>query len=637
MSREQTAREGWMTVQVETRMRWGLRLLRVVAVGVPFLIFLVLGFPFPIQCQVNPVLLDTLQVQVTSRASPGLPVLTRSVQLLGRSEIQALPVRTISGLLEWATGVEVQARSPAQSDLGIRGAGFEQVVVLVNGVRMSDPQTGHFDLDLAVPLDQVERVEILRGPASALYGADAVGGVVNIVTGQGGVGWQGRVEGGSWGSARASGSGGFRGEGGGTLHLGGEASTGDGHRPGTDFESYLLNLSGVHPLPIGELIGDLGFAQRDFGAQDFYAPYPSFEKTRSYTSALRWTLPARDQTEVEIGASYRRHKDEFTLIRDQPEVYQNQHTSSQGGGEALVRGVTWKGIEVVIGGEVNQDILRSNSLGDRDETRGALFGEAVAGGKGTGVLSLGVRQDWHQGFGSFFSPSLSGSLRLSSSLRARGSVGRSFRAPTWTERYYQDPINVGYADLSPEKAWSGDVGFDLNPASGLSLSVTGFYRAAEDLIDWARSEEGGTEAPWETRNVESATFRGLEADFSFKGPLETDWSMGGMFLSIDSEEAPGFTSKYALRPLKEQINLGVGRVFGREFSLGVNVQRAKRDGQDAYTRLDVRTGLRMGPTWVYLDANNLLDEEYPDITGALAPGRALYFGLEIGTRKGSRD
>lgn len=626
-----------MTGKFETRKRWGSRLMRVVSFGFPLFSVVVLGLPNPIQCQVDPVYLDTLQVQITSRASPGLPVLTRSVQLLGRSDIQALPVRTISGLLGWATGVEVQVRSPAQSDLGIRGAGFEQVVVLVNGVRMSDPQTGHFDLDLAVPLDQVDRVEILRGPASALYGADAVGGVVNIVTREGSGGWQGRLEGGSWGSARVAGSGGFRSEGGGTLQLGGEASTGDGHRPGTDFEAYLLNLSGAHPLSAGGISGDFGFAQRDFGAQDFYAPYPSFEKTRSYTSALRWNLPVRNQAEVEIGASYRRHEDEFTLIRDQPEVYQNQHTSSQVGGEVLVRGARWKGIEVILGGELNQDHLRSNSLGHRDETRGALFGEAVAGGKRTGVLSLGVRQDWHQGFGGFFSPSLSGSLRLSPSVRARASVGRSFRAPTWTERYYQDPINVGYADLSPEKAWSGEVGFDFNPASGLSLTVTGFYRSAEDLIDWAKSADGGAEAPWETRNVVSATFGGLEGDVSFQGPLETDWSLGGMFLSIDSEEAPGFTSKYALRPLEEQVTLGVGRVFGGEFSVAVKVQRAKRDGEDAYVRVDGRTGLRVGPTWIYLDANNLLDEEYPDITGALAPGRALYLGMEVGTRRGPRD
>ena len=165
--------------------------------------------PAALLAQTRPLPLDTLLVQVGSRVSPQLPVLTRSVQIIGQDEIQSLPVRTVSGLLEWATSVEIQSRSPAQSDLGIRGAGFEQVVVLVNGVRMSDPQTGHFDLDLAVPLDLIERVEVLRGPSSAVYGSDAVGGVVNIVTKGDGEGWNGRVEGGSWGTARVSAGGGI--------------------------------------------------------------------------------------------------------------------------------------------------------------------------------------------------------------------------------------------------------------------------------------------------------------------------------------------------------------------------------------------------------------------------------------------
>ena len=216
-----------------------------------------------LRAQEAPVRLDTLQVQVGSRVSAELPVLTRSIQVLGRREIEAQPARTLAGLLEWATGVDLMARSPAQSDLGIRGGSFEQVVVLVNGVRMSDPQTGHFDLDLAVPLDQIERVEILRGPASALYGADAVGGVVNVVTRQGTVPWQARAEGGSWGSARLSGSGAVVDLGGITGDVGGELSRSDGHRPGTDFETALLHLSLRRALGQGALTGEAGFARKD--------------------------------------------------------------------------------------------------------------------------------------------------------------------------------------------------------------------------------------------------------------------------------------------------------------------------------------------------------------------------------------
>ena len=153
--------------------------------------------------------LDTLKVEVGSRVSSMLPAATRAVEVIDRERIDMIPARNVAELLRWATSVDFMPRSPAQADLSIRGAGFEQVLVLVDGVRVSDRQTGHFDLNVTVPLDRVERVEILRGPASALYGADAVGGVVNIVTRNSGPQWEGRMEGGSFGTgALAVGGGG---------------------------------------------------------------------------------------------------------------------------------------------------------------------------------------------------------------------------------------------------------------------------------------------------------------------------------------------------------------------------------------------------------------------------------------------
>ncbi len=585
--------------------------------------------------QTNPVTLDTLRVQVGSRARSRVPALTRSIRILGADEIGKLPARTLGGLLEWATGVEVQSRSPAQSDLSIRGAGSEQVLVLVNGVRMSDPQTGHFDLDLAVPLDQVERVEILRGPASALYGADAVGGVVNVVTKGVGAGWTGRIEGGSWGSARAGGGGGWSWGESGSVQFGGEWSRSDGHRAGTDFETVLLHAALSRPMGAGGWMGDFGLARRDFGAQDFYAPYPSFEKTRTYTSALRWRSGADAGVGVEVGTSFRRHEDEFTLVRENPAVYQNRHTSSQVGVDALARSTPRDGLDAVLGGELYQDMLRSNALGDRDEARGALFGELALGGNGNGTLSFGARQDWHESFGSFLSPSLSGSVRFSPFMRARAAVGRSFRAPTWTERYYRDPINVGREDLDPERTWSGEMGLDVSGRSDFRLAVTAFSRRGEDLIDWARPSEADPAVPWETRNVKEADFLGLETELELRGPFGLRWRVGGMLLSVDSKESLGYLSKYVLRPVTEQTTLGVSKNFQGGVDMGLNLQRARRDGEDPYYRLDIRGGFRLGPAWVYLDANNLFDARYPDITGALAPGRALYLGIEWGgSRKG---
>jgi iron complex outermembrane receptor protein len=387
-------------------------------------------------------------------------------------------------------------------------------------------------------------------------------------------------------------------------------------------------------LEAGDLSGEFGIARRDFGAQDFYAPYPSFERTRTYTSSIRWSPGGAGGSGIEAGFAFRRHEDEFTLIRTDPSVYQNRHTSSQAGGDALVRGVPFEGVSVVAGGELFRDFLRSNALGDRGETRGAVFMEAVIGAASPWVLSAGLREDWHQGFGSFLSPSISGSLRVGANVKLRGALGRSFRAPTWTERYYQDPVNRGREDLKPEKAWSGELGLDLSPGSGLLLELTGFRRESEDLIDWARPEAGseapGQEPPpWETRNIEEATFTGIEVDASGAGPLGLEWTFGGMWMSVESEEAPGFFSKYALRPLVEQVTFGLTKAVAGGASVGVHAQRARRKGEDPYLRLDFRARVRIGEAWVYVDANNLLGEEYPDVTGSLAPGRALFVGLEL--------
>jgi iron complex outermembrane receptor protein len=580
-----------------------------------------------VAAQDDVVALDTLQVQVGSRASPSLPLRTRSIQLLGAEEVRNLPVRTVPDLLGWATGVEVSSRSPAQHDLSVRGGGFEQVVVLVNGVRMSDPQTGHFDLNLAVPVDQVARVEVLRGPASALYGADAVGGVVNVVTRAGARPRSVRLEAGSWGTLRLSAGGGVGEEGESVLRASGEMSRSDGHRPGTDFEAALLHLTGSTSLGGGRLSADVGLSRRDFGARDFYAPYPSFERTRTVDASVRWTGREGEGGWMEAGTSFRRHGDEFILLRHDPSFYRNEHTSSQAGADLLAR-TRLGGARLAFGVEAFAHLLRSNSLGNREEGRGALFGEMALGRGRRGALSVGLRGDWHQGFGVVFSPSVSASHRLARNLRVRTALGRSFRAPTWTERHYRDPVNVGREDLAPERAWSGEVGADLFLGSGARLAVTAFGRRATDLIDWARPVGGSEEAPWEARNVEEATFTGVEADLTLAGPLDVRWSLGASLLSLREEERADYLSKYALRPVMEDLLVRARRSFPGGVEVSVQGRRTRRRGEEPYHLLGARVAFRLGDARLYLDTSNLTDQEYPDVAGAPAPGRAFFLGVE---------
>ena len=587
--------------------------------------------PAVLQGEQRPTELDTLRVEVTSRIDPRLPASTRSIQLLSSDEISSLPVRTISELLEWATGVDVLSRSPAQSDLSIRGASFEQVVVLVNGIRMSHPQTGHFDLDLVVPLEAVERVEVLRGAASALYGADAMGGVVNVVTRRGKEPVTGSIQGGSWNTVRVSAHGGVD-ETGLSLNAGGEGSRSDGHREGTDYETTLLHLSASHPAGKGRVSGELGASRRDFGAQDFYASYPSFEKTRHYTASLGWRSAAAGAYSWETQFSARRHDDDFVLVRDDPTLYRNEHATSQAGGTLLGRYRGWRGVNVAVGSELFWENLRSSNLGIRMERRGAVFGEALFGGLGTAVVSVGARADWRQGFGVFLSPSLSGSVNALPGVRVRGALGRSFRAPTWTERYYRDPVNVGQPYLLPERAWSAEAGTDAIYGPRFRASATVFLRRATSLIDWARPLTGDDADPWEARNVADATFKGVEVDAEIQSPLGLRWTLGGMALSMRAKDATGFRSKYALRPMREQLTVGVERSVRSWASARVRIRHGRREGEESYRRLDLRVNLKVGGGWLFFDALNVTNYRYSDVTGALAPGRALFVGFGMAGR-----
>jgi vitamin B12 transporter len=584
--------------------------------------------------------LDAIPV-LGSRVSAELPLRTRSVQVMDRATLESIPARSVAEALRWATGVEVQSRSPAQTDLSIRGGSFEQLLVLVDGVRMSDPQTGHFDLDLTLPLDRVERIEILRGPASAQYGSDAVGGVVNIVTRRTPDGVGARVEGGSFGTlvgaveATASLPAGL------ALELAGEAGRSDGHRTGTEWEQLLGTVRLTAPVSGGRLVAEGGLARRDFGAEAFYAPFPSFEATRTETASLSWIPAAAARVRVEPRVTWRGHDDDFILIRDNPSVYQNVHRSTQAGADLTVRMSPTPGVTLAAGGEVARHRLASNALGERSETRSALHLEVGARPVSPLDLSVGLRHDDHARWGGFTSPSVAAAWSVAPALRLRASWGRSFRGPTWTERYYADPGHVPNPEVRPERGEAWEVGVQVEPAARVSLQLAGFTRTNRDLIDWARPAlpEGviaDPPSPWVPRNVNEARFRGLEAEATWQVEARTQLTLSGTLLSLEADGEPGFESKYALRPLTEQVMAGVRQELGalRLFVRGLHGRRA---GEDAFREMDVRLDTPIALGWargatLFVDVRNLLGSDHLDLTSNPVPGRAFFVGVRTAAR-----
>jgi iron complex outermembrane receptor protein len=571
--------------------------------------------------------LDTLRVRVGSRAWAALPVALRSVEVIDRSRIEAAPAQTVADLLTWALGLDPQARSAAQADVGIRGSSFEQILVLVDGVRMSDAQTAHFDLDLAIPLDAIERIEVLRGPASAQYGSDAMGGVIHIVTRRGAP-TNARIEAGTHASLAGSAATSVGVPGGTTGSFGLEYDRSDGTRSGTDYDVGLVRASIDLPWAEGALRADAAYALRNFGAADFYTPvnrFDSYEETRTLTAAVGWQASEDRRLAVEPRISVRRHDDEFILQRDDPAFYRNVHENWQLGGELHARYAVDSGARFAVGAEAFRDLLDSNNLGERTETRAAVFAEIAAGTTGRWLTQTGLRLDWHSEFGEFLAPSFAAAFWPSDRLRVRGSLGRSFRAPSWTERFYMDPTNIGTADLQPERAWSAELGAQLS-LRGARIDVALWMRDADELIDWVMPEGAPTD-PFRTMNIETARFRGIDALIEWRGPLQTTMSLSGTALTLDAPEANGFNSKYVLSPLTEAIVLTVDRAVLGGFGVGVRARHARRVGEDSHVLADVRTSYARRGWDAYLDVTNITNAEYLDVSARIGAGRQLRAGL----------
>lgn len=585
--------------------------------------------------------LDTLRVSVGSRASATLPVLTRNVQVIHRHQIALMPARNVQEVLARALGVDLLSRSPAQANVAVHGSSFEQVLVMVNQVKVNDLQTGHFHLNLAVPLEDIQRIEILRGPASSLYGADAVGGVINIVTdNQPSRHVHAGVNAGSFrtaGLALGAGAAGERFDG----RISGDASRSDGHRrpgthpdssTGTDYFIAQARTSGTAAIGRSTLRAEIGIAARDFGARRFYtsptAHFDEYEETRTLTGSLALEPERDNRFTIQPRLNFRRHSDDFVLFRNDPEFYRNTHTSWRVGGDVTGRLALTTGANLAFGAEASSDRLKSTNLGDRREWRGALFAEAAAGHAGQAMFNVGIRADGHSEYGGYLAPSVSGAFWPTSALRLHASAGRAFRAPNWTERYYSDPENLGNPELQPERAWAMETGASLSLGPGLRLTASAFQRRATQLIDWARPRNDH-DAMWTALNVSSARFVGVELEVKTRIGDNTTANTRFSALSVDAATSGSYVSKYALRPLTRTMALELERTLPLGLTAAGHVRSARRAGdREAYTLVDGRIMWRgTSTTSLFLDVLNLTDSHYLDVARLPAAGRSFHAGL----------
>jgi len=558
-----------------------------------------------------------------TRIGAPFPARTRSVAVVGAPDIRG------AGSLPAAialSGADVMARAPegAQAEMSLRGSTYQQVLVMVDGVPVNDPQTAHHGLNVPLTPDDLARIEVLRGPGSSAHGADALGGAVNLVTapvtGRSARAWTRVADRGTRSTGATVGD---------RLGPFGQAvsfvdSRSNGFGYDRDFASQVLTTRSSLAHPGGEMAVVLGMADREFGAFDFYTPglgYPSREWTRARLGVVTETLGYR-RASLKLTGHQRLHFDRFMLDQARPTKYLNEHTTRTGGFSAEAGYDLGRPGRSALGVELVREGITSKSLGGRTRTRRAAFVAHRLEAGNAVDLDGGVRAD-DSDWGTTLSPSLGAGWRPVQSVRLRASGGKAFRVPTFTEMYYRDPANSGNADLKPETALSGEVGADWDPGVGARAGVTGFVRDQARTIDWIGPTAKG---PWRAVNAGRVLFRGVEAGGGAQaGPLDLSASFGWTAARARYSEYSKYALAYARRYAGASATIPLP--FGARFTPGGRY--IDRAGATDYGLMDARLAYREGPAEFFIEGSNLLDRRYEEVRGVPGPGRWLGGGLSI--------
>ena len=583
----------------------------------------------------------------------------RHVTVITAADIARSPARSLDELLRAEAGVAVVARGGAgtQSDVTLRGATFNGVLFLVDGARFNDPMTGHFLSDFPVPLAEIARVEVLRGPAAAVWGPDALGGVVHVVTHTGA--WAGRAETaallGVAGGEQATLHGDAAGRrftprravsaaldvfttGGRTVRAAsGVPVAGRDGDVRTDGRRAAATVAGAGRLGALRVSARLAGDARAFGAFQFYTPFPSDtarEATETLWAQARLTPAAAGRTAWSVGVAARQHRDRYTF---NPAAVTSDHTSRRATLTAEASRAVSDVLTLGAGASAELRGITSNTLGTHADPSGGVFGTARYAPTAALTVSLSGRVDADGTFGIQATPSVSAALAAAPALTLRASAGRAVRAPDYVERFLNTLAprpngNLGNPALRAERALNAEAGADIDAARGVTLRATAFWRQTDDLIDYARLAP--TDTFFLAQNVLQATAAGVEAEARLARQLGPEMRLAASLsytythIALDGL-VPGAVYKYALAHAPSLVQ-GRAGLDVRGARLAVEGQWRDRYTLPSYLMLDARLaadvpGVRAVEAFV--SVRNLTGTDAAEIFGAPLPGRTVLGGV----------
>ncbi len=579
---------------------------------------------------------DTLKEVIITSTRIELPFKkdSRTMIIINAATIKNSAATNVADLLQQVAGVDIRRRGTGggQADLYIRGGGFDQTLLLIDGIKMDDAQTGHHTLNAALPIEVIERIEIIKGPAARVFGQNAFTGAINIVTKKS---LEDTVslnaETGSFGQINSS------------VTVGKEFSnrsiiahagilTSDGYRNNSDYNNANYFLKGTFNKknqPI-ELLAT--FFDKKFGAENFYTTNPTFneyEETQNSLVGVSTTFQT-EKLKIKPRVYWRRGQDIFLLRRNNPAFYRNLHITNKVGFETNASytsniGITGFGIDI------SRVSISSNNLGKRDRMMANLFLEhrfQLLDAKLD--ITPGVAITYFSDFKFQAFPGIDVGYQVSENVKIYGNLGTTYRIPTYTDLYYADPVTIGNPNLQPEEAFSQEIGVKFNRGN-FSGSVAFFNRDATNLIDYIRPNTN--ETVFSANNITEVNTQGFEFDANYNFKISDFYqtlAIGYSFLEDDILDQNKDLSRYSLNTLRHHFTTRFSSKFFKNVTQNIIYKHAERTTGQSYNVWDASVIFNVSKFDITFTANNIFNTNYIESGFVPMPGSNILLGLRFG-------
>ena len=604
------------------------------------------------------------EVSVTgSRAPLTKSQAARMVTVLDRRDIAQAPVQSINDLLKYAIGVDVRQRGAigAQTDISIRGGTQDQIILLLNGINICDPQTGHNAMDLPIDLSEIVRIEVIEGPAGRIYGSSSLVGAINIVTRPTGPTTV-HAETGSYGYAKA----------GAKYATGGHSisanyARSDGYsrskegKLNTGYSGAKAFYQGQYEDDDVRLHWHLGLADKGWGSGTFYAT-PKWQADNQYEHTTKIYSAIQGETKrgrLHLAPSiyWNQNCDRYEGYHNQPEKMKYNYNRTDVYGVAMNMYLDWAAGRTALGGELRNEDLVSGNLGeplsethhisgtDRDYTLGVNRTNISAYLEHNLLLKrltisaglVAVKNTWSNMNMTVY-PGIDVSYRPTPTWTLHASCNTSLRMPSFTEMYYKLQGYKADPHLKPEEMTAVELGSNVQCAM-FNVQCTAWYHHGRNMIDWIMDTSLGDDAVWQSVNHTKVNSIGFEAAVKFN-VRSSMFNVSYSYINQAKEQEANIVSQYALEYLRHKLVASAHVPIIYRLTADMNLRWQDRVGQytdfagqvhdyQPYALVDARLAWTE-PKWkLYVEANNLLDKSYADYGHVEQPGRWIIAGFAI--------